>query len=247
MDNLPYTVLIPAAGSSQRFKDAGILKPKGLLKMTWHGLNMTMIEHCMPLTPNVPIRVACRSEDIVKFHAALCHNKNIKFAALSTPTRGQAHTCVIMSKEVEGAIIIINSDNGFDLDVEEFISACDHVDASAGAVVFVAGGERKYGYVSDHPFFDFGIEKSPISAFALAGMFYFKSAEILQLAYSIAFNKKTTHEEYLSQLFSVIPHPKLAYRIPKSSLHEWGTPLDLLADTTVNVTDTEWLNRKVPV
>lgn len=247
MDNLPHTVLIPAAGSSQRFKDAGILKPKGLLEMVWQDRKTTMIEHCIPLTPGIPIRVACRSEDLVKFHGALCHNKNIKFIAISTPTRGQAHTCVAMSKGVEGAIIIINSDNGFDLDVEEFISACDHVNASAGAVVFVASGERKYGYVSDHPFFDFGIEKSPISAFALAGMFYFKSAEILQLAYSIAFDQKSAGEEYLSQLFGVIPHPKFAYRIPKSSLHEWGTPLDLLADTTVSVTDTEWLNRKVPV
>lgn len=245
MDNLPYTVLIPAAGESKRFKNVGITKPKGLLEMTWRDRTATMIEHCMPHDLDIPIRVACRQEDYALFHRALRH-RNILFTAMQNATRGQAHTCALMSQgvQVQGAVVVINSDNGFDVDPIEFVSACEHAGANAGAMVFVASGERKYGYVSDHPFFDFGMEKAPISSFALAGMFYFKSVEILQLAYSLAF-RPDNGEEYLSQLFGVIPKPKFAYRLPRAALHEWGTPIDLLADTTVTVIDKEWANRKV--
>ena len=45
MDNLPCTLIIPAAGESRRFTHAGIQKPKGLLRMNWRGIERTMIEH----------------------------------------------------------------------------------------------------------------------------------------------------------------------------------------------------------
>lgn len=240
---MSYTVLIPAAGKSERFKNVGISKPKGLLQMEWRDRTATMIEHVMPRN-NSPVRIGCRAEDHTHFERSLAHIRKELWPIVAT--HGQSHTCAQMSKGIDGPVLVINSDNGFDCDLDEFFSECVRTDANAGAVVFISNGERKYGYVNEIPWFTFALEKAPISTYALAGAFYFKSAMVLQLAHSLTF-KNNLSEQYLSEIFKVIPHGKLAYRIPRSELHEWGTPIDLLADASVKVVDEEWSKRRMAV
>jgi NDP-sugar pyrophosphorylase family protein len=149
-------------------------------------------------------------------------------------TDGQAHTVYQAIDNLSHAqeIVVINCDNAFDTNLDDFVEQCRDHEVMAGAIVFRSNGERKYGYVdmpdTGSPFFYRGVEKDPISPWALAGAFYFRNSAIFKDAF-----ESGPSTQYISGLFERIPIAKMAYVIRRYELHEWGTPEDIIADHTV--------------
>lgn len=228
MDDLQCTLVIPAAGQSTRFRPLN----KILLKFMRGGKYGTMLEHAVPPEWRGPVRVAVRQCDLTSMPAFVDHlmvPRHPTFIAISD-TRGQAHTVVQAVDNVMDDILVINSDNGFDGDVTEWVRLFRQQGAQAGAVVFNSS-EKRYGYVNTWPYFTHCAEKHPISMFALAGAFYFKDRETLVDAYLQAELNNFRGELYLSDLYRYIAGKKVAHLIPRAHLHEWGTPEAFEADT----------------
>jgi NDP-sugar pyrophosphorylase family protein len=226
MDYLAYITLIPAAGECTRFRKAGYMLPKGLIRLEWGGSEAPMIEHVADRDHSVT--VVCKAQDYNLFKRKLSHMNVIPIAS----SEGQAHTVYqgLAMDNGERPLLVINCDNSFDIDLNEFVSECQRTQAACGAVVFDCEQMfAKYGYVDACPWFTRGAEKNAISIYALAGAFYFASGNIFRAA----FQQSKDTACYISSLFSRIEGNKLAYRIQRSQLHEWGTPEDIRADKTV--------------
>lgn len=235
------SLLIPAAGDSKRFSDVGIHKPKGLIRSVWtidklgETREGTMIQHVVPLNWIGKIRVACKLEYKDVFTEALPKDWDI-FPIISS--RGQADTVWQACQDLPGDILIINSDNGFSHDLCQFVNQCRVNKASCGAVVFTSKNNR-YGFINNFPLFEFGVEKIPISKYALAGAFYFKSARTIMDASIITLNDLMLRnaEIYLSDLFLSIDGLKMGYLIPQDELFEWGAPAQMLKDKSLKIYD----------
>lgn len=243
MDSVPFTTIVLAAGGSIRFRTVGVHKPKGLIQLRWRGVEATMLEHSAQILGKdyLNVRIAVHSKDMEQFanwvntDAYRCKYGFYYVVA----TNGQADTAQQAVEAIEGPIVIVNCDNGFETTLSDFGMMCIGNDVACGALVFGSNGETRYGYVDNAPWFTYGTEKSPVSRWALAGAFYFRSRHVLREAYATA-PFSAGKECYLSQLFASIPGNKMAVRIQRDQLHEWGTPSDLLTDKTVSVIDADW-------
>lgn len=225
-------LLIPAAGESQRFKDAGYTTPKGLLPITWRGRQATMIEHianCVGVMLHTIVGV--KSEDRARFETALPLYDVVDIFG----STGQACTVALMAGMVDynDEILVVNSDNAFDQCAPiHMVLMARRAGATMATLVFEADHER-YGFVDAYPYFNKGAEKQPISPWALAGAFYFRSAGDIVAAYEqFSKTRPDLPEHYLSGAFEYVRGHKLAVKINRSMLHEWGTPQSLQNDLT---------------
>lgn len=238
MDSLPCTILIPCAGASARFSSR-ISMPKALLQFSYKGKYGTMLDHIVPKFESLHAHttIICRDSQADFFNSVPYRIQTLNH------TIGQADTVRQGAPNLPGLdFLVINCDNAIDSnELESFVYTCRDKDVNVGAMVLKATSER-YGYVDDYPYFIAGAEKAPISAYALAGAFYFRNASVVRSAYAQAvpdykgYGREGYESElYLSQLFRYMPAPKLAYLISKDNLHEWGTPEQLEADESVRV------------
>lgn len=229
--------MILAAGDSARFSARGIKKPKGTLQLKWRGETASMIEHCTPKIDDVTVvcKIGDPAFDFLK-------EKGFYLEKIQRST-GQADSCMQALKYMRGEVLVVNCDNAFDCDISQLVHACRANGASVGAAVFETNGtpeaRQKYGYIDAYPFFRFGVEKTPMSPYALAGAFYFRSPAHYYGAYIEAL-KEPHAELYISALFKHFTAPRFAMLIPRGCLHEWGTPQDLYNDPFVDVVDEEW-------
>lgn len=234
-----------AAGSSIRFKNIGLDKPKGLLNFKWKGLEGAMLEHSGQLLsrPFPNVRIAVHSKDLEQFGDWVSNDQyRMRYGFYYTvATNGQADTAQQAVEAIEGPIVVVNCDNGFNNSLEAFASACSDNAVACGVLVFESDQETRYGYVDAAPWFTYGTEKTPVSKWALAGAFYFSSRHVLREAYA-ATPFVPGQECYLSQLFAAIKGLKLAFRMPRTDLHEWGTPSNVVSDKTITISDVDWDN-----
>jgi hypothetical protein len=219
MDSLPCTLIIPAAGDSVRFQDRTTV-PKGIIRFAWRGRYSTMIGHIVPYGWDGRVMVGVKNADVDFFTERLPRSYQI---IGMEPTTGQAETVRNMALDIpacdsEDDVLIVNSDNGFDPGVlENFMRYCRDEEACCGALVFNPNGNlERYGYVDGCPNFTHGAEKSPISKYALAGAFYFRSPGII-IRHGVSLSG------YISDWFLDMPKPKRSFLIPAHALHEWGT------------------------
>jgi NDP-sugar pyrophosphorylase family protein len=193
-----------------------------------------MIEHCVPPNWEERVIVVCKLSELRLFNDALP-----LYWITPIHSIGQANSVYEGSKGFHdtGDILVINSDNGFKIDLHKFVDECRKLKATAGAVVFKSDGSNAYGYIDRKPIFNRAVEHTAISPFALAGAFYFQSKIVLETAYELVSinDRNKMYGTALSALFEMIPLPKLAYEIRRDDLHVWGTAEDLLADTSVQV------------
>jgi hypothetical protein len=131
-------------------------------------------------------------------------------------------------------ILVVNTDNGFEFPLSDFLRECRKRVVPAGAVVFDGGGSSAYGYVDSAPYFHRGAEKIPISRFAVAGAFYFRSRHVFEHAYhNVSSEEPTMANVSLTRLFEAIHGEKYAFHIERAHLHVWGTADELAQDNTV--------------
>jgi hypothetical protein len=231
VDYFACSLVVPAAGDSVRYK--GLAPIKGLLKFKWREKYQTMIEHCIPTRWTEQAVIVCKESDHPDFITALPNHHIVPIHTSIGQANSVYHGVCALHKHNARDVLIINSDNGFHYDLRVFITACRLSDVPAGAVVFNSNGSADYGYVDDRPWFMKAVEKEAISAFALAGAFYFKTDVFLEAYENIGEDQGLP----LSAVFGRIRSSKLAHLMLRSDLHVWGTKENLLADETVSDID----------
>lgn len=229
---LSLQVVVPAAGESKRFREKGISTPKPLIKFQYGDSEVkAMYQHAINGLEDRRVFLGCKPSHQTEFEA-------IDDATLIIPipsTFGQADTVkqIVAGLTGKDPVLVINSDNMFLYPLHIFIKQAEAFDAAV--LVFDGEGNRAYSYVDGFPLFDCGVEKNPISPWAIAGAFYFDTADILKEALQKHEDNISWfgEEPYLSETLSYITGPKLAVQMPKKQLIGWGTPEELLADPNV--------------
>lgn len=234
-------VLIPAAGGSRRFAEAGISLPKGLIRFRWRqSAPRTMIEH-----------VACRDNRLSQsahFYVGMSDSLGVdpRWNACPMPkvdvghTRGQAETVLRMLRALkidDEPVLVLNSDCGFTYPLSTFIMQAG---AFVGAALVFQSASRAYSYVRGMPLFYSAQEKEPISRWAMAGAYFFPRAGVLREAIErqIGANHQHAGEFYLSgSLTYMVGEEMLAVPMEREQWHCWGTPEDLARDPQVQVED----------
>lgn len=220
-------VIVPAAGKSQRFLDAGIVTPKPLLQLRYQGNRLTMVEHAVNGVPDDwPIRVVVKEEHEAEFARVLPKNTRLQLFSIEK-TMGQADTVVqgLHGLERDQPVLVLNSDGVVHYDWRALAAQVHPREWGAAAIVMRAI-RRSYSYVVGFPTFRSAVEKPdslPTMPMALVGAYYFPRADTLEAA-AWDDQVKQEREFYMSHLLTEVPGDKLAVAIPPECYVDFGTP-----------------------
>lgn len=233
-------VLVPAAGESRRFKEAGIDKPKGLILFQHEkldGFDRVMVEHVLQDFPRATIAVSAVTPEWQNFG----RGRRVRDIIEVGSTLGQADTVkkalrAIDSVKLETPVLVLNSDCGFLYPLKAFVAQAREFDSAV--LVFDGLGETAFSYIDNFPIFKTAAEKFPISKWAIAGAFYFRRAAALMLALEQQQRGGPCHsngEFYLSGTFRHLEGTHLAVAMLREQLLSWGTPEDLARDRDIHI------------
>ena len=230
-------IVIPMAGHSRRFSEAGYGVPKYMLLADGGTLFSHAVSSFSQYFLSVPFLFICRDiADTPNFIARQCSELGIKSFAcvvLDAPTSGQAETVALGLENsyfsLDEPVTIFNIDTfrpGFRFP--------DAVQASGYLEVFRGAGDN-WSYV--RPLADNSdrvaetTEKVPISDLCCTGLYHFKSGALYQSAYRgfIQFDdiEKTSTEQYVAPLYNFLINQGLDIRyhlIPREDVIFCGIP-----------------------
>jgi NDP-sugar pyrophosphorylase family protein len=155
-----------------------------------------------------------------------------KIVILNRETQGSACSCLmaIDSLDQEAPLIIANSDQVFDISLNDPLKTFEDANADAGVITFESIHPRwSYVAINDNGVVYQAAEKRPISKHAIAGFYYFKKAkyffdgamESIQKGYEIdgKFYIAPTINELILKGLKVVAH-----RINNDHFHTFFTP-----------------------
>lgn len=211
-------IVIPMAGMSQRFFDAGYKKPKYMLEA--HG--KTMFEHSVEsfnryFSSEVflfIVRDVFNTPDFVKLKAASLGIKNFHISILNEATRGQAETVYLgLEKLRERGIQISRSITIFNIDtIRNGFTYPENIDCCDGYLEVFRGSGDNWSFVEIEsaglPKVVRTTEKEPISDLCSTGLYHFKNLGDYYDAYeeylSYPQEKWAKGELYIAPLYNVL-------------------------------------------
>lgn len=211
------TVVIPAAGSSRRFWEAGFRNPKQTLVVKFNGFTRSMLAHVEATVPDYSIVIGMKAEAFIP--------GDIRGVVVPIQeTKGQADTIlqIVRTLPVDNQVLVLDCDmllpQGSILKLIDAIQVCDL--SVAVTKTFDPNASR----VDSIPFPTRFAEKEPISEFGIVSGRAFSNAEMLSealertLADCVAFGV----EPYLSMAMNHYPGEKFALIV--RDYVDWGTP-----------------------
>lgn len=215
-----FRVLIPAAGYSRRFADAGYQKLKPDLVIAHDEKRKRMIDWVIDALP-----FAIIGPVILGAHPQLGGPESRPVVRVNIhSSRGQAHTLYNMIRAAckrDEPVLVLNSDVVFR--TTDLAAACRQVVEGADSGVLVYKSENpEMSYVNAVPYATEFAEKRVISAFAVAGAWAFRSSEHLYGGLKDAC--VNMREPYLSHAMNKMGGVHACHQIEASSVLDWGTP-----------------------
>jgi NDP-sugar pyrophosphorylase family protein len=231
-------ITIPMAGSGSRFEEAGYMDPKPFIQVGKRRMVEWVIGNLMPassiehrfvfIAQEAHLRE--RRDEILKF------DERNKVIAISGLTDGAASTVYLAKHLIEGddPLVIANSDQYVDIDINVFYDFCLKRDADGVILTFETDGNPKWSYVSKDQR-DRVVEvaeKRAISYEATAGIYYFRrghdfirgvdSMRVKDLRVNGELYVAPTYNELIEEGRTI-----RTYLIPSGCMHGLGTPADL--------------------
>ncbi len=241
-------VLVPAAGEGQRFRDIGIETAKPLIQFRrGDSPRMTMLEHALRGldVPDARILVGVRGDQPWPTLTNLCAPHELRLVGR---TQGQTHSVMALAlaagydpesqEEVPDApALVVNCDQGFFGDLLNVMSRSHALfpPPVEAAVLTFQSRDRRYSYVDQAPRFQYAVEKRPVSRWALAGAYWFRSTKALLDACIKQHRMGPRHNDelYLSGALEFLGGG-WCLEVDKKYVFSWGTPEELAADVAVH-------------
>jgi dTDP-glucose pyrophosphorylase len=234
-------ILIPMAGLGSRFKRAGFLKEKPLIKFN----GKTLIEHSVE-TLGIDGRIifVTRKYEDREANKELSSvlskiKKNHIEIVAQKPTSGAAETALLAKKYINNnePLIISNCDQLMDWNHELFIN--EVMDANVdGAVVTHTSTDPKHSYAKTVKSRNSNkiakiVEKELVSDMALTGIHFWKSgADFVESAQDLVMNYENLRRKecFISETYNILINKGkniIAHHVPENSYTSLGTPKDL--------------------
>jgi hypothetical protein len=196
-------IVIPMAGRSQRFFDAGYTRPKYELKLGGRSVFAHAVGSFEAYFRDRPFRFVAQAEAeaFVRREAEALGIVDFEVAALAGPTAGQAETVEFGTRGWDGPLTIFNIDTfrpGF-----RFPDA--PLDAADGWLEVFRGSGANWSYVRPAPQEPWALEtaeKKPISDLCCTGLYHFDRAADFRRALEAERAKPQAAELYVAPLYN---------------------------------------------
>lgn len=219
-------ILIPCAGRSQRFVDAGYVVPKALLPVTVYDGTVSMAQQVSRRVESPHQRLYGVDPDSMDLFRDALPLDAVLVKAVNRHL-GQSGTILdlALACDANEDVLVLNCDVLHDVDIDRFVQLATLAKTDCLVSVFESR-EPVYSYVDGYPEFDSAMEKMVISSYALSGMYYFRSAKILSHAIDqqIALESTVKGELYISQALQHIKGYKTTWLYDAADIHDLGTP-----------------------
>lgn len=206
-------IVIPMAGRSSRFRNAGYNTVKYMLPL----FEQTVFYYSLKsfekyFESETFVFVALKSDNVATFIAQNCKSLGIKkfeVLELDDVTKGQAETVkyALQNKELDDHLVIFNIDTfrpNFHLPSSTFLSNCDGY-----LETFIGEGANWSNIVplnKEQQTVSLTAEKQSISEYCCSGIYYFASVEIYLSTYEEYFKTKanTNSEYFIAPMYNYI-------------------------------------------
>lgn len=216
-----FRVLVPAAGRSLRFLDAGYetLKPDLELRRPGESTTRSMIDWVLSALPHTEIGPV-----VVGAHPLLNGPSRPHVRYVTSHTRGQAqtlHRMLTATCPIDEPILVLNADVVFSTSV--ICAVMRLVDQGADVGIAVHESESTaYSYVNSFPYPTKFAEKLCLSKYAMSGVWAFRSPVALRERLEKVCLDMI--EPFLSHGLGRLPGVKECHLIEPSDFADLGTP-----------------------
>ncbi len=229
-------IVIPMAGRGSRFAEAGYTDPKPLIPV---GNNKRMIEVVINnIKPKDEVyyyfitqRDHTKEYGVRKLLRQAAEPSGCFVHAIDGITEGAACTVMEVAQYInnEDPVIIANSDQWMDFDINEFITKAEAYD---GYILTMEAANPKWSFVGRdaNGKIDRVAEKQPISNEATCGVYWFKKGSDLVKAAQDMFkaNDRFNNEFYLAPVYNyLMKNGGIVETMKIDDMHGMGTPEDL--------------------
>ncbi len=227
-------IIIPLAGSSELFINAGYHYPKPLIELNGKTMIEWVIENPSKLKREHQFIFILKEEDIVKYHidnTLKLLSPGCDIVKLKRSTKGGLCSVLMAIDKIdkEDSLLILNGDQIIDIDFNEVDEYWQKEKVGAGIVTFTSVHPRwSYARIENEEVVQTA-EKNPISNQSIAGYYYFDKAEIFfESAYeSIKNEVQYEGNYYISPVINqyVLHNRKVKnYAINKDAYHSFYSP-----------------------
>lgn len=223
-------IVIPMAGRGSRFEEAGYKKYKPFLPIAGRTMIEAVIENVTPSTPKPSVILIAREEHQRDVWKLVGKNKNMIVASLPGVTEGAA--CTVLEVEqlinTDTPLLIANSDQFIDWDVNEFFGAMERSKNDAGILTLpVSDPKYSYAQVVGGEVIRTA-EKDPISKYGTVGVYWFrKGSDFVKAAKRmIEDDDRFNGEFYVCPVFNYLPRNKKIgfFHVEYEAAHFLGDP-----------------------
>ncbi len=226
-------VLIPMAGPDDGFRDA-FLFGKSLAEIEQRPVIEHVVENLSSI-PGVQFVFVIRKEDARRFHldAVLrLLSPDCVVVAAETPTAGAACTALLAVEHItdDEPLVVANGDQIIDVDLGNVLAGFRERNLDGGIIVFDAVHPRwSYVRVDAEGHVLEAAEKRPISRYATAGFYYFRSGRMFVEAAKEMIRKddQVNGAFYICPVYNqmILQQARVGiYAVPRTAYHSLATP-----------------------
>lgn len=174
-------VIIPIAGSSDEFTNAGYFYPKPIIEIKGKPMIQWVIESLKTIKNSFKLIFIIKEEHSSKYHLdntlRLLH-PNCEIIQLKEDTKGGLCSVLMTIDSIseEDPMLILNGDQIIHVDFQDIINTWVSKNVDAGVITFPSVHPRWSYVLENEGKIIQTAEKNPISNTAVAGCYYFKNA-----------------------------------------------------------------------
>ncbi len=227
-------IVVPMAGRGNRFVQAGYERPKPLIDIYGHPMIEYVTKNIAPACEHRFIFI-CQQEHLEKYNLAETLERiapGCVIIPISYITEGAACTVLLARQYIDNddAMMIANSDQYVETDINDYISALDGYD---GLIMTMPANHPKWSYIryNKSGLVTMVREKEVISDQATVGIYnYRRGKDFVRYAdQMIGKDIRVNGEFYVAPVYNemIEARLKITYKDVGEKMHGLGTPEDL--------------------
>ncbi|MHA4868436.1 glycosyltransferase family 2 protein [Duganella sp. PWIR1] len=229
-------IIVPLSVPSMFFEGADFPFPKPLIEIAGKPMIQYLIENLGGIREDKRFIFILRDEDCSRYHldstVRLLAGADTVIIRLMHPTQGAACSALLAIDYIgaDQPLLIVNGDQVFDLDLNDYLAQFRARGSDAGTLTFDSVHPRwSYARLENGDDIIETAEKHPVSRHAIAGFYYFARGADFVLAAQHSIRKNTSVDEvfYIAPVLNelILLNRKLtALQVPNASYHTFYSP-----------------------
>ena len=242
-------IIIPLAGPSEMFQQAGYIYPKPLIEINGVPMIQLVIEQARDIDEPCQFVFIIKEEDSIKFHldnTLRLLSASCEIVKLKRPTSGSLCSVLMAIDNIndDDSLIILNGDQLLDIEYHDVLNFWRSKNADAGLITFKSVHPRwSYARLENERVVQTA-EKNPISNNAMVGYYFFAhAATFFKAAFRVIQNDVNFDGSYFTSPvineYVLLNKNILQYQIDAQAHHSFYSP-QMIEEYAKNLTRNEF-------